>query len=141
MTPDQIDLLRTTFAELAPIRAQAARLFYARLFEVAPDVRLLFREDLAAQGARLMAAIARVIDGLDRPDALRADLAALGRRHAGDGVEPRHYRLAGDTLIWMLETSLGELFTPAAKRAWTAAYDLMSAAMMDAATAPQPQAA
>lgn len=141
MTRDEIELLRTTFAELAPIRAQAARLFYARLFEVAPDVRPMFSEDLAAQGARLMGAVARVIDGLDRPDELRADLAALGRRHAGYGVEPRHYRLAGDTLLWTLETSLGEFFTPAAQRAWTAAFDVMAAAMMEAATAPQPQAA
>lgn len=141
MTPDQIDLVRRTFAEVAPIRAQAARLFYARLFEIAPEVRPLFREDLAAQGAKLMGAIALVVGGLDRLDAIRGEVETLGLRHVNYGVLPRHYVAVGDTLIWMLETSLGEILTPEAKRAWISAYDLLACAMMGAAAAPTPQAA
>ena len=133
MTPQQIALVRRTFAELTPIRAQAARLFYARLFETTPEVRPLFQADLAAQGAKLMGAIAFVVGGLDRPDLIEGEVAALAERHARYGVEPRHYKAVGDTLIWMLETSLGDALTPEAKAAWMAAYDLLATAMIDAA--------
>ncbi|HEY8615692.1 globin family protein [Phenylobacterium sp.] len=138
MTPDQIQLVRATFAEVAPIRAQAARLFYARLFEVAPDVRPMFKADLAAQGAKLMAAIAFVVGALDQPEVVGPQVEALGRRHGGYGVQAIHYKAVGDTLIWMLETSLGEILTPPAKRAWLAAYDLLSSAMIAAASEPEP---
>ncbi|WP_374469240.1 globin domain-containing protein [Phenylobacterium sp.] len=140
MTPDQIELVRSTFAEVAPIRAQAARLFYARLFETWPEIRPMFKTDLAAHGQKLMAAIEVVVDGLERPETIGARLEALGRA-GGCAVQPAHYRAMGDTLIWMLETSLGEVFTPQAKAAWIAAYDLLSRAMAEAACEPEPRAA
>ena len=39
----------------------------------------------------------------------------LGERHAGYGVERRHYELVGTSLIWTLEKCLGEAFTPEVK--------------------------
>ncbi|RYF62188.1 MAG: hemin receptor, partial [Comamonadaceae bacterium] len=39
MTPHQIELVQSSFAKVVPIADQAAALFYARLFELAPDVR------------------------------------------------------------------------------------------------------
>ena len=41
MTPEQITLVQQSFAKVAPISAQAAVLFYDRLFEVAPSVRAI----------------------------------------------------------------------------------------------------
>ena len=39
MTPDQVTLVQQSYAKVAPISEQAAVLFYARLFEVAPSVK------------------------------------------------------------------------------------------------------
>ena len=36
MTPEQVTLVEQTFAEVAPVAAEAAEAFYGRLFEVAP---------------------------------------------------------------------------------------------------------
>jgi hypothetical protein len=36
MTPEQIDLVQSSFAKVAPIAETAAGLFYNRLFEIAP---------------------------------------------------------------------------------------------------------
>lgn len=58
LSPRQIELVRESFAAVIPIRQTAATLFYARLFELAPEVRPLFPRDLDAQGAKLMAALA-----------------------------------------------------------------------------------
>ena len=52
MTPNQIALVQTSFARVAPIAATAADLFYGRLFEVAPQVRSLFPEDLRERAGK-----------------------------------------------------------------------------------------
>ncbi|HTO81753.1 MAG TPA: hemin receptor, partial [Methylomirabilota bacterium] len=64
MTPDQIALVRQSFAKVLPIRDAAAALFYDRLFTLDPSTRPMFRGDLKSQGAKLMAAIGAVVRSL-----------------------------------------------------------------------------
>ena len=54
MTPQQIALVQTSFARVAPIADTAADLFYGRLFEIAPEVRRMFPDDMARQKKKLM---------------------------------------------------------------------------------------
>jgi hypothetical protein len=53
MTPAQIGLIQQSFSKVAPISKQAAALFYGRLFEIAPEVKPLFRGDMDEQGRKL----------------------------------------------------------------------------------------
>ena len=39
MTPQQIELVQTSFKKVVPIAGTAADLFYGRLLEIAPDAR------------------------------------------------------------------------------------------------------
>ncbi len=50
MTPKDIDLVQSSFAKVAPIDDGTGLLFYERLFEIAPEVRPLFRGDIDDQG-------------------------------------------------------------------------------------------
>ena len=61
MTPQQIALVRSSFAEVSPIADSAAKLFYSRLFELDPSLRPLFRNSLDAQGSKLMNMIAGAV--------------------------------------------------------------------------------
>lgn len=140
MTPRQIALVRETFAQVVPIRDQAAALFYGRLFELEPDVRPLFRADLAVQGQKLMASIAMVVRELDRLDVILTDVKAMARRHVTYGVQERHYAVVGDALLWTLEKGLGAAFTAEVREAWTAAYSTLAGAMI-AAAREEPRAA
>jgi hypothetical protein len=70
MTPNRVTLVRTSFASVAPIAGVAADLFYDRLFEIAPDVRRMFPNDLAEQKKKLMAMLGTAVAGLSKPDAL-----------------------------------------------------------------------
>jgi nitric oxide dioxygenase len=133
MTPEQIKLVRSTFAQVAPIKEAAAALFYGRLFEVAPSVRPMFKADLKAQGQKLMASIGFVVAGLDRLDEIVPQVEVLAQRHVGYGAQEAHYAVVGETLLWTLEQGLGEAFTPEVKEAWTEAYALLSGAMIAAA--------
>jgi nitric oxide dioxygenase len=53
MTPQQIDLVQSSFAASA-IADAAAATFYARLLEIAPRAKPLFHGDMAEQGRKLM---------------------------------------------------------------------------------------
>ena len=70
MTPNQIKLVQTSFAQVAPIAATAADLFYGRLFEIAPQVRAMFPDDLSEQKKKLMAMLGTAVAGLSHLDTL-----------------------------------------------------------------------
>jgi nitric oxide dioxygenase len=133
MTPNQIKLVQTSFAQVAPIAATAADLFYGRLFEIAPQVRTMFPDDLGEQKKKLMTMLGTAVAGLNRLDTLMPAVQALGRRHAGYGVKAQHYASVGSALLWTLEKGLGEAFTPEVKDAWATTYIVLSTTMMNAA--------
>ena len=133
MTPAQIQLVQTSLTKVLPIASVAADLFYARLFEIDPSLKPLFKGDLKRQGAMLMSMIATAVRGLSNPDGLIPVLRNLGQRHAGYGVTDAHYATVATALIWTLEQGLGADFTPQVREAWVAAYELMADTMMQAA--------
>ena len=134
MTPQQIALVRESFAKVVPIGEQAAALFYDRLFAIDPSTRPLFRGDMKSQGAKLMAAIEAVVKSLDRIETMLDDLRALARRHDSYGVREEHYAAVGAALLWTLEQGLGLDFTPDVREAWVTAYGFLSSAMIAASS-------
>jgi hemoglobin-like flavoprotein len=116
-------------------------LFYARLFAIDPSTRALFRGDVAAQGAKLMAAIGTIVRSLDRIEPMLEHTRALARRHVGYGVREEHYASVGAALLWTLEQGLGAHFTDEVRGAWAAAYQLLSSTMIEAASQPAVAAA
>lgn len=140
MTPSQIDLIQDSFSKVVPIADTAAGLFYGRLFEIAPEVKPLFKGDMTTQGQKLMATLGVVVAGLrDLPSIVPA-AQNLARKHVGYGVRAEHYAPVGAALLWTLEQGLGEAFTPEVKTAWADAYGLLSSVMIAAAEAPEPVA-
>ncbi len=133
MTPRQIKLVQESFTQVAPIATIAADLFYGRLFEIAPQLRRMFPEDLKEQKKKLMAMLGTVVTGLASIEMLMPAVRALGKRHAQYGVYEEHFAPVGAALLWTLETGLGSDFTAEVKEAWTAAYTALSQAMIDAA--------
>ena len=129
MNPQQIKLVRDSFALVRPIAPEAAALFYANLFQADPTLRGLFRIDLQDQGERLMAMIASALGLLERPDALLPVLRTLGARHVGYGVIDSHYDTVGAALLKTLDQGLGEAFTPAVRQAWSKCYGLIAEIM------------
>jgi hemoglobin-like flavoprotein len=88
---------------------------------------------MVEQGRNLTAMISVAVGMLHKPERIALAVRQLGERHAGYGVERRHYELAGTSLIWMLEKCLGEAFTPEAKAAWWATYAFLASRMQEAA--------
>lgn len=135
MTPDQIHLLRRSFAKLEPHATLAALAFYKRLFELAPQVRPLFRTDIVSQSAKLMEMISHAVSLTDRPECMEGDLRDLGARHLDYGTKDEHYEVVGRALLDMLAEILGDDFTPATKAAWTEFFEMISRKMLEGAAA------
>lgn len=138
MTPEQIKLVQESFKTVLPIAPQAADLFYARLFEIAPQVRPLFPSDLGEQKKKLMMMIATAVNNLHQVESILPAIQNLGRKHVGYGVTADHYEPVGEALIWTLEKGLGDAFTPPVKAAWIETYATLQAVMTTAAADAKP---
>lgn len=133
MNPAQVKLVQDSFAKVAPISEQAAVLFYDRLFEVAPQVRAMFPDDMTEQRKKLMGTLAVVVNGLSNLGAILPAASALAKRHVDYGAKPEHYPVVGGALLWTLEKGLGDSWTPEVAEAWTAAYGTLSGYMISEA--------
>lgn len=133
MTPQQITLVQTSWQQVVPIADTAAGLFYGKLFELDPDLKHLFKNDITEQGRKLMAMISTVVSKLDQLADIVPAVQDLGRRHVAYGVEEKHYDTVGAALIWTLGAGLGAAFTDEVKEAWVTAYTILAGAMKEAA--------
>jgi hemoglobin-like flavoprotein len=135
MTPQQIDLVRTTFEQIAPHGPRVAERFYERLFALDPSARALFKNDMRVQEEKLMTMLGLAVGALDVPDVLVPMVEDLGRRHAGYNVRPEQYVKVATALLATLEDELGAAFSEQVRAAWSAAYNMLSRTMMRAAAA------
>jgi len=133
MTPEQITMIQSSWARVVPIADKAAELFYAKLFELDPSLKPLFKGDMTEQGAKLMKMISTAVNGLDDLGSIVPAVQELGVRHVAYGVKDEHYDTVGAALLWTLEAGLGEFFTDDVKEAWATVYDVLADTMKTAA--------
>lgn len=126
MTPDQVALVQDSFKNVIPISDVAAGLFYGRLFEIAPEVKPMFKGDITEQGRKLMATLGVVVTGLTRLETVLPAASALAKKHVDYGVKAEHYAPVGAALLWTLEKGLGDGWNPALADAWGTAYGTLS---------------
>ena len=127
----QIRLVRESLPLVRERLVPASLDFYENLFAVAPELRPLFRTDLASQGMRFMSTLATISDLLDAPEELEEEAGELALAHAGVGVRAAHFAPMGIALMVTLAETLGDAFTPELQAAWHAAYDHFAARMIE----------
>lgn len=135
MGGDDLALIRRSFDELWPVSRRFAVLFYERLFEIAPETRLLFRGDLDRQRSRLLTMITAMVGSLDQPEVFKSIVADITLRHPTYGVQPEHYAPFEDALIWSLAETLGSTFTPTTEAAWRALFQTLNPGAVERAAA------
>lgn len=150
ITEEDKDHIRRSWKLVIPIAETAADLFYKRLFELKPEYRTLFPDNLAGQKSKLVRMLAFIVKALDFPESawkedvseaedLLLVLLALGRRHDALYRVPREaYGSVGEALLWTLDYGLGEAFSPPVRSAWTAVYKAVSTTMILSCKAAEP---
>jgi nitric oxide dioxygenase len=126
MTPQQAALIHDSFAEIAPESDLVARIFYDRLFEIAPQMRPFFREDMTEQRVKFMATLSMLVNSLSNLDIVLPAAGKLAKRHVNYGVIPEHYPIVGQALLWTIQRTLGLNWTSDIAAAWTEAYGMLS---------------
>lgn len=129
LTPLQIKQVQQSFAQVEPIAEQAAEIFYATLFDYAPELRPLFKRGLKEQGRMLMSTLKLAVRGLDDLPALVPVLQQLADRHVGYGVQASDYTPVGNALLHTLKVGLGDAWTPELRQAWVEVYRSMAQVM------------
>lgn len=134
LTPEQIQIVKHTWSMVVPIADVAGQLFYNRLFEIAPETKLLFtRTSIPEQSKKLLAMLNYVITKLDKLDTLLDEISALAQRHVHYGVKAEHYDKVGEALLWTLAQGLQNAWTEETRDAWITCYVVLSHAMVEAA--------
>ena len=142
MTNKQIDLVKSSWAMVATIDPlTVGGLFYNRLFEIAPQLKHMFRNPMPEQSKKLLAMINYVISKLDKLEHILDEVAKLARRHVSYGVKPDHYTIVGEALLWTLEKGLAENWNSELKEAWVDCYQILSSAMINASEIREQHAA
>ena len=131
MTPEQIDLLQSSWRK-SNTTPSIAELFYAKLFEIDPKLKVLFYGDMQAQQKKFSDTLSMIIEYFGDPIALAPKVHALGFRHIGYGVRDEYYEPVERALIWALKQSLGDAFDHATEQAWIMAYRRVADAMISA---------
>lgn len=133
-----LNALETSFDLVAPRGDELIDRFYARLFETAPAVQPLFAHaDMTRQRQMLLAALVLLRRSLRNLDAVVPTLRQLGARHVEYGAEEAHYAVVGTTLIAAMAEIGGEAWTPAYTEAWTEAFGVVAATMLEGAAEAQ----
>lgn len=129
MTPQEKELIRTSYFQIEAEADRLGRLFYQHLFEVAPHYRPLFQHDIEGQGEKLMQTIGVAVEHLEELDEIGPALRDMGERHVRYGVRPADYEVIGAVLLWTLEKGLGPAFRPDVKEAWSRVYQFLVRSM------------
>jgi nitric oxide dioxygenase len=126
--------VRDSFESVREYEVSVVMLFYGRLFEMAPEVRSLFKINIRDQARKLMDTLSMVVDAVDRFEVLRPRLEELGRRHVGYGAQPEHYKVLCSALVWAMGQALSVEFDRETKAAWAELLDAVSTVMLDGAS-------
>jgi len=133
ITQNQKQLVITSFKKVEPISEVAADIFYKKLFEYDPSLKVLFKSDIKSQGKKLMAALKLAVSSLNDLDALVPVLQKMAIKHVEYGVKVEDYTAVGNALLYALSQGLGEGFTKELRAAWADTYKVMATVMRQAA--------
>ncbi len=137
--PETVKIVRASCAQLPSDQTELAREFYFQLFEMVPQARAMFPEDMTEQNERLLGAILSAVRHLDRPEFVEAHLRRWGAEHRhSHHVTNDLYIYVAHALVRALKRILGYLETRVAS-AWVAVYEWMAAVMIDGADASEAQ--
>ena len=106
--------------------------FYNTLFEMAPELKQMFKSDTAHQATKFTSMLSYLVLKLNRVNEMRAEMTRLAAIHNSHGVQPRHYLVVGEALLATLKKRLGAHFDAETGDAWQQAFAVISKLMIEA---------
>ena len=129
---EQIGQIRDSFDAMGLSRRKVAEEFYRRFFDLVPEARRMFPQDMERLHLKLMDTIAALVGALDNPAVFQSIIDQVGRHHARFGVTPSQLTAFGDALLGTWQQHFGPAFTPELRQAWTTLYETVQRDMLEA---------
>ncbi len=126
MTNEDIARIQQSWYSVAPVKRVAAELFYVKLFELDPTLKLLFSDDLKLRQQKFLQLMDATVNGLERVDVLLPAIRELGIRHPLFGDSDDHHGTVAAALMWTLEKCLRKDLTPELRSAWIKTFGVLS---------------
>ena len=133
MTPEQVAMVRTSYAALGADRVTMANDFYRRLFASDPSAKVLFTVGPDEMSVKFSAELEALVEAISSFPDFAPRARELGTRHGEYGVQTRHYHTAREALIEALAEHLASRWNAELEEAWRRAYNLVAEMMMAAA--------
>src|SRR5262249_994003 len=138
VTPEQLALVRSSYAALGPSPTAMAEEFYGRLFAIDPSTRALFSYGPEVMAVKFVAELDALVDAISRDDDFRARVADPGARPPRPGAPTPHPRAGGQAVPGGPAPPPPPAAPPPAagdprlEAAWRRAYNLVAEVMMSA---------
>ncbi|XP_068108295.1 neuroglobin [Hyperolius riggenbachi] len=144
LTEPQKVLIRDNWQIVSQDQIHHGTVLFTRLFELEPDLVFLFQYnsshfsnvqeclgsvEFTEHIRKVMTVIDAAVNSVDSLSSLEEYLTGLGRKHRATGVRVESFKTVGESLLFALETGLGELFTEEAREAWSLLYATVVSAM------------
>jgi nitric oxide dioxygenase len=133
MTPEQLQLISETARAVETHADRFSTHFYERLFDLSPETRTLFPDDLTEQRGKLIDELVFLAGAADDLPTFLERAHDLGVRHQTYGVRPHNYDSVGTAMLETLAVVLGPQWTEECRRAWRALYRLIAETMLEGA--------
>ncbi|XP_039897846.1 neuroglobin isoform X2 [Simochromis diagramma] len=137
------ELIRDSWESLGKNKVPHGVVMFSRLFELDPALLNLFhygtncdstQDRLASPEflehvTKVMLVIDAAVSHLDDLHSLEDFLLNLGKKHQAVGVRTQSFAAVGESLLYMLQCSLGPAYTAPLRQAWLNMYSIVVAMM------------
>ncbi|XP_059375326.1 neuroglobin [Carassius carassius] len=136
-------LIRDSWESLGKNKVPHGIVMFTRLFELDPALLALFNystncgvapeclssPEFLEHVTKVMLVIDAAVSHLDDLHSLEDFLLNLGKKHQTVGVKTQSFTLVGESLLYMLQSSLGPAYTTPLRQAWLNLYSIVVSAM------------
>ena len=132
LSQKQIFKVRETWIEVNSNPEQFGLAFYNNLFDLAPELRPMFKTDLQTMAFKFSIMLAFLVNRLNKLDLIEQEINNLAVIHNKHLVKPEHYRITKQALVLTLKNKLARKYDIEADTAWQLAFDTISDILIDA---------
>lgn len=132
MSDTLVQDIRTSWEVMATSGMENMMMFYDKLFEIAPQVRPMFPEDLTKQSEKLAYTITYVVSNIDRLEEIKESIEDLGRIHNKLEIPADYYPPVKEALIWTIQQKMGGEYSDSIGKSWDTALDMLANIMINA---------
>ena len=134
MTPQQIELVKSTVSILREHGVALTTYFYNRMLNNHPELKNTFNMDSQTSGRQpkaLATAVLAYAENIENPSVLAKAIERITTKHVSLNIQPNQYEIVGENLLHSISEVLNVPMESDLIDAWKAAYLQLAAILID----------